>query len=222
MEQSLYSKNCKKYVYECIKEYYQENSDSVFKEVNSQFKLFVSELPKEWQADKNFHAKQAGTFDCIMLMAFYKICKDKVSVKRIEKINNDLLLPSYRKLSFVNYNWKFLKPIMHKVFQSAKKRCDTFHDFEMELEDYDKNKPVSYGFTYCPIADFAKHHELEEVMPAMCNGDYYAMELLHARLIRKKNCVTEDYCDYTIVGDKDPCLKDHEEYIDEKGYIRNR
>ena len=49
-------------------------------------------------------------------------------------------------------------------------------------------------------------------MPAMCNPDYTAMELIHARLIRKTICANGCVCDYTICGDKDEeYLKQHEE-----------
>ena len=59
---------------------------------------------------------------------------------------------------------------------------------------------------------------MPEVMPAMCNPDYTAMELIHARLIRKTTCANGCVCDYTICGDKDEeYLKQHEEYIDDEG-----
>ncbi|WP_443650288.1 L-2-amino-thiazoline-4-carboxylic acid hydrolase [Blautia sp.] len=35
-----------------------------------------------------------------------------------------------------------------------------------------KNQPIYYEFTACPIAEFAKQHDLLEVMPAICNPDY--------------------------------------------------
>ena len=73
------------------------------------------------------------------------------------------------------------------------------------------------------IADFAREHNLLEVMPAMCNPDYTTMELIHARLVRKTTCANGCVCDYTICGDKDEeYLKQHEEYIDYEGYRRNK
>ncbi len=222
MSERKYSAKCGQYVYKCIEENYLENPEEIFKSVNAEYETMVAKLPDEWCFDKNFHNKQGGTYDCIMLFALYKMCRDKVTVKKIEEINNELFLPSFRKLSFINYNHKFLKPLMHKIFKSSQKRCEEFHDFEMHVADYDKTKPLYYDFTFCPIADFAKRHDLIEVMPAICNGDYYAMELIGAKLIRKCTCATDDYCDYTIVGSKDPSLKDHEEYIDDMGFIRNR
>ena len=59
-------------------------------------------------------------------------------------------------------------------------------------------------------------------MPALCNPDFEAMELIHARLVRTTTCANGDKCDYTIYGDRDERLKDHPEYRDEAGYRRNR
>lgn len=53
---------------------------------------------------------------------------------------------------------------------------------EMNVAPYQKDKPIYYEFTKCPIAEFAQKHDLLEVMPALCNPDYTAMELIHARL----------------------------------------
>ena len=179
-------------------------------------------MPTKWLDDKNFHTKQAGTYDCILLMTLYKICKDKVSIKDIEDINNKLLLEPFNKLKFINFNHKIYKSLMYKVFKSSESRCKKYDDFKMKLDDYCKDKPLHYDFTFCPLAEFAKRNNLQEVMPALCNGDYYAMEKLKARLIRKYNCVTDNICDLTIVGDENPLLKEHEQYIDEKGYVRNK
>ncbi len=73
-----------------------------------------------------------------------------------------------------------------------------------------------------PRAEFAKQFGLTEIMPALCNVDYASMELIGAKLIRKGTCVDGDKCDYTICGDKDEFCKSHPEYIDEKGYRRNK
>lgn len=49
-----------------------------------------------------------------------------------------------------------------------------------------------------------------------------AMELIHARLIRKGTCVDGDKCDYAICGDKDEYASAHPEYRDEAGFRRNK
>ena len=74
----------------------------------------------------------------------------------------------------------------------------------MQTEPFDPKTGIHYRFEQCPIAEFAKAHDLLEIMPAICNGDYPAMELLHAGLIRTTTCANGNVCDYWIVGDKSP------------------
>ena len=60
----------------------------------------------------------------------------------------------------------------------------------MHLAPYEEGKPLYYEFTTCPTAEFAKKHDLLEVMPALCNPNFTAMELLHARLVRITTLLT--------------------------------
>lgn len=112
--------------------------------------------------------------------------------------------------------------VLYLSFRNAKKQCDKWGDFKMELAPFDKNKPIYYEFTECPTAEFAKKHGLLEVMPALCNPDFEGMELIHARLVRKTTCANGCKCDYTVCGNRDAYGKEHPEYRDEAGYRRNR
>ena len=111
---------------------------------------------------------------------------------------------------------------MYKAFTRAKTLCDTWHDYEMTVAPFEKDKPIYYEFTACPAAEFAIKHGMTDIMPALCNVDFASMELIHARLVRTTTCANGCKCDYTICGDKDPYLKSHPEYRDEAGYRRNR
>ena len=73
-----------------------------------------------------------------------------------------------------------------------------------------------------PVAEFAKQFVITEIMPELCNVYYKPMELSRAKFIRKEICVDGDKCDYTICGDRDEFCRSHPEYIDEKGYRRNK
>lgn len=52
----------------------------------------------------------------------------------------------------------------------------------------------------------------------MCNPDYAAMELIHARLVWTTTCAIGSKCDYSIYGDTGIVLKEHPEYVDENGF----
>ena len=66
-------------------------------------------------------------------MTYYVVCKDVTSFRKIEEIEENLILPSFKKLKFVDCNKPFWKKLMHKAFTSAKTKCDKWHDYEMNV-----------------------------------------------------------------------------------------
>ena len=214
---------CKKEILAKITLHYPEvEREAVWEQVQ----LRYAELLSKWRTDlggkKNFHNGVGGTYDCIAIMCFYDVCRDVVTFREMEEIEENLILPSFRKLRFVDINKPFWKKLMYRAFSTAQKHCDTWHDYEMDVAPYENSKPIYYEFTACPAAEFAKRFGFADIMPALCNVDYASMELLHAKLVRKTTCVDGCRCDYTICGDKDPYVKEHPEYRDENGYRRNK
>ena len=214
---------CKKEILAKITLHYPEvEREAVWEQVQ----LRYAELLSKWRTDlggkKNFHNGVGGTYDCIAIMCFYDACRDVVTFREMEEIEENLILPAFRKLRFVDINKPFWRKLMYRAFSTAQKHCDTWHDYEMDVAPYENSKPIYYEFTACPAAEFAKRFGFADIMPALCNVDYASMELLHAKLVRKTTCVDGCRCDYTICGDKDPYVKEHPEYRDENGYRRNK
>ena len=213
---------CKKEILAKITLHYPEvEREAVWEQVQ----LRYAELLSKWRTDlggkKNFHNGVGGTYDCIAIMCFYDACRDVVTFREMEEIEENLILPSFRKLRFVDINKPFWKKLMYRAFSTAQKHCDTWHDYEMDVAPYENSKPIYYEFTACPAAEFAKRFGFTDIMPALCNVDYASMELLHAKLVRTTTCVDGCRCDYTICGDQDPYAKEHPEYRDEAGFRRN-
>ncbi len=219
-----YSKACKKEIQRKIALHYPENErEIIWEKVQQQYVSFLSNWRTDLGGKENFHNGVGGTYDCIAIMSYYFVCKCVTSLREIEEIEQNLILPSFRFLSkFVNCNKPFWRRLMYKAFVRAKAGCDCWHDYEMNVLPYQKDKPIYYEFTACPVAEFAAEFGFEDIMPALCNVDYASMELIHARLVRCTTCSNGEKCDYTIVGDCDPYLANHEEYIDEAGYRRNK
>lgn len=219
---TLYSRACKNEIKKKIALHYTEDK---CEEVWTKVQLKYAEYLNNWDADnggrKNFHNGKGGTYDCIAIMTFYAVCKNVITFKEIEGIEENLILPSFKKLKFVDCNKPFWKKLMYKAFRTAKSKCDKWGDYKMSVSQYSSDKPIYYEFTSCPAAEFAKQFGLTEIMPALCNVDYASMELIKAKLIRKGTCVDCEKCDYTICGDKDEYVKLHPEFIDEKGFRRN-
>ncbi len=220
----LYSKPCKRQIRAKIALYYPESArESVWERVQRQYAAFLSDWNVDLGGKKNFHNGAGGNYDCIALMAYYTVCREVTSLAEIEEMEANLFLPAFRILAkFVDCNKPLFKKLMFKSFQRAKRQCDRWGDYQMNIAPFDPEKPIYYEFTVCPAAEFAKQHDLLEVMPALCNPDYTAMEMIHARLVRKNTCANGCRCDYTICGNRDPYLNDHPEYRDEAGYRRNK
>ena len=220
----LYSKPCKKQILAKIALHYPEaGRDAMWERVQRQYVDYLSDWRTDLGGKRNFHNGPGGTYDCIALMAYYVVCRDVTSLAEIEQMEGDLFLPAFRRLAkLVDCNQPIFRKLLHRAFQNAKRQCDRWGDFEMHLAPYEKGKPIYYELTACPTAEFAKKHDLLEVMPALCNPDFAGMELIGARLVRKTTCSNGCKCDYTICASRDPYCKDHPEYRDEAGYRRNK
>lgn len=219
----LYTRPCKKEIQKKIAIHYPAAvQEKVWEMVQKQYVIFLSDWRTDLGGKKNFHNGKGGNYDCIALMAYYVVCRKVTSLTEIEEMEGNLFLSTFRKLKFVNCNKLLFKKLMYKAFLNAKKQCDKWGDFKMNVAPFEKGRPIYYEFTECPTAGFAKKHGLLEIMPALCNPDFEALECIHARLVRKNTCANGEKCDYTICGDRDEYLKEHPEYRDESGYRRNK
>lgn len=220
---AIYSKRCKKIILNKLSFHYEKNEvQEIFEKIQNQYVKFLHEFNhQDLGGNKNFHNKLGGTYDCIMLVSYYVVCKETTSFKEIQEMAESLTV-STLKLNFVDLNKPVFKRLMYYVFKGAKKRCVKWHDFDMQLDPYYKDKPLHYSFTKCPFADFIHQFKLEEIAGALCNVDYACMNAINTKLVRKHTCIKSDCCDYTFYSKNDPILKKHPEYIDELGFIRNK
>ena len=140
----LYSGACKKEIQAKIALHYPETErEAVWERVQLQYVEFLSDWRTDLGGSKNFHNGAGGTYDCIAIMSCYAVCRDVVSFREIEEIEENLILPAFRKLSrFVDCNKPFFKKLMYLAFQNAEKQCGKWHDYEMHVAPYDKDKPI--------------------------------------------------------------------------------
>ena len=166
----LYSKPCKAQIQSKIALHYPEGEqEAIWTRVQKQYAAFLSDWRTDLGGAKNFHNGAGGNYDCVALMAYYVVCKDVTSVEEIEQMEGDLFLPVFRKMKFVDCNRPIFKRLMHRAFLNAKKQCDKWGDFKMNVAPFDKGKPIYYEFTECPTAEFAKKHGLLEGMPELAD-----------------------------------------------------
>lgn len=219
----MYSKECREEIIKYIKKHYPATKvGSVFNAVDEKYAEFLKDFRTDLGGKKNFHNGLGGTYDCIAVFSYYLVCRDKTTLQEIEELYGNIFTKPFERLGFIDVNKTFWKRILYMVFSSSAKQCGRWKDFVMNLQPFSASEPIRYTFTKCPVAEFAKEHDLLEVLPYLCNVDFAAMEPLHARLVRTTTLGFGDVCDYTICGDKDDYLKSHEQYVDENGYIRNK
>ena len=219
----IYSEKCREIIKACIASHYpEEEREDVWTKVQLQYCEYLSSWRTDLGEKKNFHNGECGTYDCILFFSYWTVCRDKSSFAEIEKAYGDLFLPSFGRLNFVNCNRPLFMRLMYRAFSISARKCAKWKDYDMRMETYKKGEPIRYYFYSCPVAEFAREHDLLDILPALCNADYAGMELIHARLVRTKTCGRDGYCDYTICGDEHPYLKEHEEYRDENGGRWNR
>ncbi len=55
-------------------------------------------------------------------MSYYTVCKAVTSFREIEEMEENLILPIFRKLRFVDCNKSFWRKLMYRAFVRAKER----------------------------------------------------------------------------------------------------
>ena len=222
-----YSEAVKQVITDCLKKQFsKKEADILWEKIQLKYTEYLQTLPYLGGAKDN-HNAPGGTYDCIALFAYYEVLDRKPSIQEIYEMNNAILLPPFRKLGkLFNINHPWQLKLLNFVFETTAKRDQKKHHscpagYIMQTEPFDPKTGIHYRFEQCPIAEFAKAHDLLEIMPAICNGDYPAMELLHAGQIRTTTCANGNVCDYWIVGDKSPYLKKYPKKTDEQGYFYN-
>ena len=222
-----YSKAMKQVIRTHLRQHYGEaEAEELWEQIQRQYVAFLEEQPYLGGA-KCTHNGAGGTYDCIAVFAYYEVLPDKPTLEELYEMLNAVLLPPFRRLGrLVHLSHPLLLRICQKAFVNVAARdrklaeqCPT--GYLMEVEPYDPGLGIRYRFRRCPIAEFAKAHGYLHLMPAFCNGDYPAMEALHAGLIREFTCANGPYCDYWIVGENSSFLQENPRITDETGYFRN-
>lgn len=219
----IYSQECKKAIMGCVARHYPPDEiDAVFTKIQQQYASYLKDYRTDLGGKANFHNGVGGTYDCIAVFSYYAVCKEVTSFQEIEEMYGGLILPAFEKLRFVDANRPIFRLLLYLAFAVSAKKCAKWGDYKVTVHPMRKGEPIRYEFTACPVAEFAREHDMLAILPALCNVDYAAMECLRARLVRTSTCGNGTVCDYAICGDRDSYLKEHEEYRDEQGYRRNR
>lgn len=171
----------------------------------------------------------AGAYTAILFFAYYSVLQEKPSIEALEPFTNELFMGSFKTMGkLFNMNRKTNLCLLAGIMKSVGKKDAAYirknpDGFVNVQTPFDKEKGIiRYKFTQCPNAEFAKKHGFADIMPLLCNTDYYGMDQLHACLIRTSNCVRGSFCDFCIVANQNPLGDKYERIRDEYGFIISR
>ncbi len=209
----VYTKRAKKCVQKLLRRYYDaQTAERLWEKIQLKYCDYLREEPALGSAKIT-----VSIYDPILIFAWFSVVPDKPPIEDIQQDVYDCFMGSFTALGKVfNLNRKTDSRLASRIFKKTSdiraeesKRLPA--SFCMDGFSYDgQSGAIRYCFTQCPNAEFAKRHHMEDVLPVMCNCDHFAMQKLHATLIREGTCVTSDRCDYCIVGDQSPIAKAYE------------
>lgn len=89
----IYSKKCKNVILKYISMHYQDDQvEDIFTLVQKQYVAWLQDYRNDLGEKKNFHNGTGGTYDNIMALAYYVVCKDVTSFDEIEKLYEEIFI----------------------------------------------------------------------------------------------------------------------------------
>jgi len=209
-----------------LSERYGAEADAIWKATEETYCAYLSELP-DYGGKKNGHAN--AIYGGLLVFALYAVLPDRPPISELQPFVQTLFMEPFTKLGKVfDLNRPFDMRLIDKVFRRSgnrdRKDIQTYPDGFINVDvPYDKERRVArYCFTQCPNAEFAKRHGLLQVLPLLCNSDFFGIAEIHGTLIRCGTCGNSDRCDYCVVGDHNPLAKEYEIITDDMGFLVSR
>ena len=224
---TLYPKKYEKKMCEWLKARYgNQQTELIWDKTLAKYRGYLKESP-DYGGTKNGHAM--SIYGSMLVFAMIESLPDQPQMAELQRFTQDLFMEPFVKLGKIfDLDRSRDMALIDKVFRSVAKRDNKDSTkwpcgFHTVYDGFDKVKgTTSYHFTQCPVAEFAKKHEMLKLLPLMCNCDFYGIEQIHGQLIREGTCGNSDRCDYLIVGRSNPIVSDYETLTDDKGFLVSR
>ena len=118
---------------------------SIWDEVHTLYIKYAADM-HDLGGRKNFHNGRGGTYDCLALMAYYTVCKSVTGLSEIEEMEGALVLSSFRLLRFADANKPCFRKLSFRALQNAKKQCDKWGDYKMNLSELEEGNRFGTSF----------------------------------------------------------------------------
>ena len=102
-------------------------------------------------------------------MAYYTVCREATSLAEIEEMEGNLFLPAFRRLQFADANKPLIKKLLYKAFQNAKKQCDKWGDFRMNIAPYAAGQTATSAASLEELESMSKEELIRELIKARIN-----------------------------------------------------
>lgn len=200
--------------------------EKIWGEVCAQYNEYMKDLP-DYGGKKNVHS--LAIYGAVLIFSLYPKLPDHPPVEELQGFVQSMFMAPFEKLGkVINLNrsadMRLINYVFRKTGDKDRKQIKQYpNTFCNVAAPYDKeNHAARYSFTQCPNAEFAKKHGLMNVLPLLCNSDYWGIGCIHGTLIRKGTCGTADKCDYCVVGSENPLAQKYEIVKDEGGFLVSR
>lgn len=206
--------------------YGKDEGSRIWAAVSHQYDKYLEEIP-DYGGKKNAHA--LAIYGSIIIFSMYPLLPDHPPAEELQELVTNLFMSGFVKMGKIfNLNRRFdmwlIDKVFHIVGNKDRKQYEQYPATFCNIsEPYDKkNHAARYHFSQCPNAEFAKKHDLMQVLPLFCNSDYWGISQIHGTLIRCGTCGNSDKCDYCVVGSENPMAKEYEIIKDENGFLVSR
>ena len=177
-----------------------------WRQVEEIYKGFVADLPDVGGKKNPMHKNLYGALACF---AFFEAFERKLSDDEMRDVLRgntvrgngrsglarvDLNKPSVQRIAYLLLN------LGAKMINRHKKYGAWGNTWGVAVNPLGRKEGVSVHLVGCPIADFAKSHGYESVMPIFCESDYEAIRSNMGKALYREHTVAEgfDDCDYWI------------------------
>ncbi len=149
-------------------------------------------------------------YECFVFLAVWKAAEGRIAADDLRKITRDVLsFPLLRAVGLVaNANSKKSIERLDERLHGCQAWLDAHPQYKETSWDFNCDETLHrdggyYHFTHCPLNDYARRHDMIDILPVMCEIDHMTAALMHAKLHREQTLATGGTkCDYWFYGDK--------------------
>lgn len=170
------------------------------------YRRFITEIP-DIGGKKNFMWR--NLYGAIACFAWYEAFDPKPTDDEMRELleGNTIRGDGTGGLSKINIDNPIVQKIIYAMIQMMAKKTNKHksdgswgNTWEISVNPLKRKEGLSMHLVGCPIADFAKSHGYEHLMPIFCESDYQAMKMNMGKNLYREHTVVEGYedCDYWI------------------------